>query len=255
MTGDLALAADGSAGLRVIDISDPASPTEAGFLDTPGYALGVAVTGSLALVADLNEGLRVIDISDPTNPQEVGSADTPGSAYGVAVIGDLALVADGGSGLRLIDISDPTSPQEVGFFGTPGYAYGVVVSGDLALVADWDAGLAIVRLLATMAGSVTLQGQLDHSGTTISFNGPETGSAITGPDGSFSVALQAGGYVVRAGHPYHLPAEVTVEVRLGEPMNLVAELLCCDLDQDGDIDLEDLAQLSRNFNRREGPWR
>ena len=109
----------------LIDISDPASPTEVGFLDTAGSVRRVAVTGVLALVADAGSGLRVIDISDPASPTEVGFLDTPGSTRAVAVTGDLALVADGSSGLRIIDISDPASPAEVGFLDTPSLARGV----------------------------------------------------------------------------------------------------------------------------------
>ena len=91
VSGDMLLVAAGDAGLRVIDISDPASPTEVGFLDTAGSVRRVAVTGVLALVADAGSGLRVIDISDPASPTEVGFLDTPGSTRAVAVTGDLAL--------------------------------------------------------------------------------------------------------------------------------------------------------------------
>jgi hypothetical protein len=85
-----------TSGLRVIDVSDPAHPTEVGFYDTPGYARGVAVSGPYAYVADGGSGLRVIDVSDPAHPTEVGFYDTPGYAYGVAVSGPYAYVADGG---------------------------------------------------------------------------------------------------------------------------------------------------------------
>ena len=65
--------ADGSYGLQVIDVSDPANPVIAGSVDTPGAGHGpkggVHVSGSNAYVADwldyvyLN-GLQVIDICD-----------------------------------------------------------------------------------------------------------------------------------------------------------------------------------------------
>ena len=40
------------AGLRIINVANPAAPDEVGFYDTPGYAYGVAVAGSYAYVAD-----------------------------------------------------------------------------------------------------------------------------------------------------------------------------------------------------------
>jgi hypothetical protein len=68
----------------VIDVSTPANPTEAGFVDTPDWAQSVAVSGGFAYVADGITGLRVIDVSDPASPAEEGFADTAGYAMGVA---------------------------------------------------------------------------------------------------------------------------------------------------------------------------
>jgi hypothetical protein len=62
----------------VIDVSDPRSPQEVGFYDTPGYARSVAVSGRYAYVADAGAGLRVIDVSNPSSPREVGFYETPG---------------------------------------------------------------------------------------------------------------------------------------------------------------------------------
>lgn len=53
---------DSGSGLRVIDVSIPNAPTEIGFIETAGIAVGVAVTGNFAYVADSGDGLRVIDV-------------------------------------------------------------------------------------------------------------------------------------------------------------------------------------------------
>jgi hypothetical protein len=50
--GIVCLCGGWDAGLRVIDVSNPSSPREVGFYDTPGNARGVAVSGSYAYVAD-----------------------------------------------------------------------------------------------------------------------------------------------------------------------------------------------------------
>ncbi len=52
--------ADRTAGLRVIDVSNPSNPQERGYYNTPGSALGVAVAGSYAYVADYTAGLQII---------------------------------------------------------------------------------------------------------------------------------------------------------------------------------------------------
>ncbi len=228
----------------------------------PSYAIAVAeVNGTPYAFLGSGGVVLVLDMTDPSTPTKVSEVVTPGVVRGLTVSGSLALVADGGSGLRVIDMTDPSSPAEVGSLDTPGFARGVAVSGSLALVADGDAGLAIMRLPVTapgpgtVEGNVTLQLQADHSGTTITVEGPESVSVTTGPEGSFSVTLPPGTYTVRAEHPYHLPAEATIELGEGETLNLELELLCCDLDQDGDIDANDLAQLAVNIGRTGSAWR
>jgi len=128
----------------VADVTDPVHPVEAGGLDTPGYAYGVAVSGTLAYVADAWEGLRVVNVSNPAKPVEVGACDTPGWALSVAVAGTTAYVADGAFGLRVIKVSDPHSPHEVGTYEADSLARRVAFSGDIAYVADQRGGLRAI---------------------------------------------------------------------------------------------------------------
>jgi hypothetical protein len=144
--GDYLYVAGVTAGLQVIDISDPTTPTLAGSYDTPGYAWVVVVEGDYAYVADESWGFQVIDIIDPTTPTLAGTYNTPGSAYGVTVAGDYAYVADWTAGLQVIDISDPTTPSLVATYNTPGNAIGVVTAGDYAYVADYVMGLQVIDI-------------------------------------------------------------------------------------------------------------
>ena len=99
-SGDLAYVADGrNAGLRIVDISDPANPTFIGAQSSRGLALGVALDGAIAYLAD--GVLRAIDIASPTAPFETASLDTAGEAWDVAV-DDLVYVADGRGGLAVV---------------------------------------------------------------------------------------------------------------------------------------------------------
>ena len=90
----LAYVADGSSGLRIIDISNPAAPVELGALDTPGFAYDVEVVGPLAYVADGSSGLRMIDVSNPATPVELGALNTPlvfGAILGIDIhVGDVS---------------------------------------------------------------------------------------------------------------------------------------------------------------------
>ena len=60
VAGSYAYVADGIAGLRVVDVSNPAAPFEVGSYDTPFEAVGVAVAGYYAYLADGVWGLEVL---------------------------------------------------------------------------------------------------------------------------------------------------------------------------------------------------
>jgi len=76
-----AFCADGSAGLAVVDVSTPASPTEVASVPLPlgAFAFGVAVSGRYVYVASGESGLRVMDIDDLASPVDVGYFETPTS--------------------------------------------------------------------------------------------------------------------------------------------------------------------------------
>ncbi len=59
LAGGYAYVAAGSAGLIVIDVSNPAAPVQVGAVDTAGDARGVALAGTHAYVADAWMGIAV----------------------------------------------------------------------------------------------------------------------------------------------------------------------------------------------------
>ena len=144
MSGTLAYVADSRSGLQVIDVSNPAFPVILGSVDTPGFALAVALSGTLAYVADDSSGLQIVDVSNPASPVIVGSLDTPGRAWGIAVSGTTVYVGDNAAGLQMIDVSNPASPAILGTLDTPGYAWGVMVSGTLVYLADYFEGFKVI---------------------------------------------------------------------------------------------------------------
>ncbi len=111
--GNRVYIANFSAGLLIIDISDPASPTIIGNYQ-PGnsiYVFGVQVVGTTAYVGCYSSGLHIVDISNPASPSLIGSYDTPWYAGEVRVAGSTAYVADSFGGLQIINISDPKHPS------------------------------------------------------------------------------------------------------------------------------------------------
>ena len=104
-------------------------------------------------------------------------------------------------------------------------------------------------------GTVLLQRRNDHSGTVVTFEGPQVKVVETDADGSFSATLEAGHYTVRAEHAYHLPAITEIDVQQGQVLVLNATLRCCDVDMDGVISIVDLVLQAQNFNISESEWR
>jgi hypothetical protein len=100
---NLAYVASGKIGLVIYDVSNPSSPKEVSFCDTPGGATGVAVEGDYAYVADGRSGLQIIDIRNPRNPALASSYDTPGWTNGVATSGTYIYLADSGTGLWIFE--------------------------------------------------------------------------------------------------------------------------------------------------------
>ena len=77
----------GEHGLRVIDVSESATPTVVGIWQPGTEATGVAVSGSHAYVSLSNGTLCVIDVSLPSSPANLGSVGQSGSALDVAFDG------------------------------------------------------------------------------------------------------------------------------------------------------------------------
>ncbi|MEO0240974.1 MAG: T9SS type A sorting domain-containing protein, partial [candidate division WOR-3 bacterium] len=61
VSGNYAYVADFGAGLRIIDVSNPSLPSEAGYYLLPEYAYGVYVSGNYAYVTGVDAGLQIYE--------------------------------------------------------------------------------------------------------------------------------------------------------------------------------------------------
>jgi hypothetical protein len=139
----LALVADWSNGLRIVNIADPASPTAVGLFMGPRSTFGVAVKDTFAYVAGHWDGLYIANIADPANPQLVGQLGTPDASAHVAVCDTFAYSADKNAGLRIVSVADPAHPYELGsYLDTIGRIHNdVAVAGNFAYVATIQTNL------------------------------------------------------------------------------------------------------------------
>lgn len=153
-----------SCGVRVIDVSQPQSPQNAGTFSLPqGVTIeDIVLSGNYAYAAADTQGFLILDISNPNSPSVVGSVQTPIRATGIAVSGSHAYVTAWGGALYVIDISNPYAPRIVGTVSGLSWANDVFVSGSYAYVADSISGIHVIDVSTpaspSLVGTVTKKG-------------------------------------------------------------------------------------------------
>ena len=150
--GDGHLVIGVGSGVRVIDVSRPASPEAAGEYDFEQPALGLVAAGQAVYVANSHDGLRRLDLSDPSAPVLTGTSATRGQAVGVAAAGTLVFTSDNSLGFDIVDGADDL--QRVGEYLGDGFPRGIAAAGPRVFVADQPAGLIVVDVSAPAAPSV-----------------------------------------------------------------------------------------------------
>ena len=130
-------------GLRVIDISNPASPFEAGSLD--GISVfGMALFGNFVYAASSAAGFHICDVTDPAHPVKTGSLNWGGFNFTLALNGEFLYVPTYYKGLGIVNISDPAHPVVAGSYDI-GNALGVACANNLVYVTEENSGLFIIR--------------------------------------------------------------------------------------------------------------
>jgi hypothetical protein len=131
--GDAAYVADSVAGLLILDVTNPISPSLLSSYPTPGSVHGVQVVSTTAYLLTLDEPtldywLRIVDVSDPTDPTPLGAYDAPDAVNDVRVFDGMAYLASGSDGLHIVDLSDPANPVPLSTSSTEWWADKVAVS-------------------------------------------------------------------------------------------------------------------------------
>ena len=140
ISGSYAYLGVGDSGVRLVNVTNPASPSGAGIDNTPGYAWELAASGNYAYVADGQDGLRIINVTDKLNPSLAGFYDVLlGSAHEVAAAGNYAYVTQWqGGGLHIINAGNPTVLTQTAVYNLPQYAESVAVNRNTAFVVQYN---------------------------------------------------------------------------------------------------------------------
>lgn len=140
---EMVFVAEIEAGLRVVDVSDTADPTEIGFLEfNTGFPAKVAISGNYAFATNY-WGIRMIDISDPTQlvTYTYGDCDDP---QDIVADGDFVYAACGSQGLRTFEAWTGLGMQVRGSLVTDAPVTGVDRRGDYVFFVDGDLHVADV---------------------------------------------------------------------------------------------------------------
>lgn len=101
-------------GIRILDVSSPASPVLRGSLELKGgYFTIVLFDKNVLLASSILAGLQIIDVSDVAKPALLTSYFTDGYTQSISVSRPVAYVVDDPTGLYVIDLSNPRSPAVV----------------------------------------------------------------------------------------------------------------------------------------------
>lgn len=111
--------------LHIVDVSNPANPTDISSLTLTGAPQKVFVQGHFAYVTTQGaDALDIINISNPSNPVQTGTISNGISApFGVYAEGRYAYVSNQPSGTNTItvyDVSNPANPVKIGTANTDG---------------------------------------------------------------------------------------------------------------------------------------
>lgn len=116
----IAYVADGAAGVRIVDLRDPAHPAELAAFDpgTVDMARGVAVHGKSVIACLGDSGLVAIDVSDPKKPRRTAAIDPSRAVNRSIVSGTTLFAANDAGGILVIDLAAANELRQV--FPLPG---------------------------------------------------------------------------------------------------------------------------------------
>ncbi len=133
----------GTGGLYVIDVSNPDTIVERGYIETPGFTAAAVAGAGVAYVACRDRGVRAIDVTNPDTPADLGNFETAGAAIDIAVVNNTVYLADREDGIHVLDVSNPSQPAVIGAMQTAGVPIDIAIRNDLLYISDGDNGLLI----------------------------------------------------------------------------------------------------------------
>ncbi len=140
--GDHLLGAFGSAGLQIIDLSDPGD-LQAVSVVSPGQPVTTVAYADPLGVIVAGQELLTYDLSDMAAPVQRGETGITGNGRRLLVDGSTVYVAAEQAGVLVIDITLPEAPAVVGTMAPEDGVVGLTMVGDYVVAADYRAGMTV----------------------------------------------------------------------------------------------------------------
>lgn len=200
-----AYVASGTAGLRIIDVSDPEALRQVGLAATGQKVTAVAVAGQYVYVTEdkssetsLSGALQIIDVVNPAAPQVVGSLELTYFAQAITIRDDYAYLAS--AGLNVVDISDSAHPRQVGFHQEGPFYDDVAVADGYAFIST-DQYCDVIAVCPRQVGIVDVTDPTrpkgwDYRTKGIHWSGLGTGRGLAAWNGLVYVATEDGLHVL-----------------------------------------------------------
>ena len=127
--------------LLVVDISNPAAPTQTGSIT--GAVNALSIWGNYLYVGTTDGHLITYNIVQPASPVQVSTQTVPTAAIVMRASNNLLFIADNASGLLTYSLTNPGTPVMVSQFLSAGAVGDLALDGNLALLATADQGMVI----------------------------------------------------------------------------------------------------------------
>lgn len=165
-TAYLATNVIGSAGMQIIDVSDPSRPHLLGYAPTYAEGRDVQVVDRVAYVAAGDEGVYAFDAGDPARPRLIGRHKTPDTAFDVEVVGERLYVAARQAGLMVFWLGAGPAPTPLPIQMSPtGQATATPVAKPTVTAAAPAETLAPLGAIDGAVSTVAISGTLAYLGT------------------------------------------------------------------------------------------
>ncbi|MCI0539451.1 MAG: Ig-like domain-containing protein, partial [Verrucomicrobiales bacterium] len=150
---DIAIVAEGEAGVSVFNVFNGLNPVRIIQVDTPGNAQRVSCDANLIAVADGAAGLAIIDISDPPNAQIIHQISLGGSALAVTSAGGIGYVGTDTGEIVAVDMATGTIFDRLKVSGA---VRDLALEGDalLALMGKDFETISLLELTLQISGTV-----------------------------------------------------------------------------------------------------